>query len=196
MLFGYIRLFKILTRRQHLVILVTTFMIPISVELVQGLIATGLCSPLTCVHFGLLTFYVVWYQIATLLFAWSTRKDRTEEEAKLTRISCVLNESITQLREDHERRITGNQDRVGDLQRWAIDTRRVLQEEFGVVLPAIPVSLRLAPTSFEILTSTASVNVRRSRNKMARLRSWVNRQALRFRGFFRKWVLGLDNDHS
>ena len=55
MVLGYIRLFGNLTLRKHIVILLTTFGVPISVELVQGLIATGFCG--SCVHFGWLAFY-------------------------------------------------------------------------------------------------------------------------------------------
>ena len=65
MVHEYIRLFKGLNPIQHVVIFLTTFAAPVSFELVQGMLATGLC--LSCVNAGKLALYFAWYQIAMVV---------------------------------------------------------------------------------------------------------------------------------
>ena len=62
---GYIRILKSLSVLEHLVVLLTTFAIPVSFEMVQGWRDIGLC--LSCVSWGELALYFGWYQIAMLV---------------------------------------------------------------------------------------------------------------------------------
>ena len=194
MLFSYIRLFKSLPRLQHLVIFLTTFAAPISFELVQGLIATGLC--LSCVNAGRLALYFVWYQIAMLVIAASTRADRTRVEVSLTQIYSELDEGIRQLGEENKREITSIQDRVGDIDNTLSDLRYALEEELGVKLPGRRHSVRAGSISHHWSLPIPEVTVGRSPYRMARLRSWVKRQALRFWILTRKLVWDWDDDQA
>ena len=186
MLLKYGQLWKNLTFLQHAVILLTTLVGPIVFELVQGLYATGLCR--SCVNFGMLFVYVVWWQLALLVISKATSEDDTKYEKKLKEISSEFSDGIDQLREDHERRLMGNQDRVGDLNRWASDIRRVVLAELGVDLPAVPVSLRAGAIINEFRISQPEICVGRSPNVMVRIRSWVRRQTIRIWRLSRKWI--------
>ena len=190
MVFGYIRLFKNLTLIQHVVILLTTFVIPMSFELLQGLNDTGLCLP--CVSAGELALYFMWYQIAMLVIAWSTREDRTRVEATFTQISSELIDRIQLLGEEHKREIAGIQDRAGDLEEWVSKLRQAIEEELETKLPGRRHSVRLAPVSYEMSVSIGEVSIRPSPYILVRLRSWVKRRALRFWRWSRKWVWDLN----
>ena len=132
MVLGYIRLFGNLTLRKHIVILLTTFGVPISVELVQGLIATGFCG--SCVHFGWLALYFGWYQIAMLLFAWSEGEERATEDAKLTQIATSLSHRIDHIREEQRRDIAGLLSQMSSLDDWVTKIHQTLSEQ-GIDLP-------------------------------------------------------------
>ena len=132
MVLEYIRLFRNLTLRKHIVILLTTFGAPISVELVQGLIATGFCG--SCVRYGWLAFYLVWYQIAMLLFAWSEREEGATEDAKLTQIASSLSHRIDHIREEQGRDIAGLLSQMSSLDDWVTKIHQTLSEQ-GIDLP-------------------------------------------------------------
>ena len=140
MFWGYIRLSKSLLFRQHLVVFLTTFAIPVTFELVQGWQETGLC--LSCVNLGKLALYFGWYQIAMLVIASSTRQDKARVEEKLDRVSSELTEIAKEISEEHQKQMTGIQDRVSDLREWVRNIDRAMRDELGVDLPPPKVSLR------------------------------------------------------
>ena len=142
MFWGYIRVFKSLPVRQHSVVFLTTFAIPVSFELVQGLQGMGLC--LSCVNVGKLTLYFVWYQIAMLVIASATRRDRTRAEEKLHRVHSELTDSISQISEEHRGQMTAIQDRVRDLHEWVQNIDRAMRDELGVALPPPVTSLGMS----------------------------------------------------
>ena len=111
MVWGYIRFFKSLTIPQHVVVLLTTFAIPVSFELVQGWQDTGFCP--SCVSLGKLALYFFFYQVAMLVIASATKHDRARVEEKLDRVSSELTHSISQTSEEHQRLIGGIQAEKG-----------------------------------------------------------------------------------
>ena len=181
MFWPYIRLFRNLSVLQHLVIFLTTFMIPVSFELEQGWQDAGIC--LSCVNWGKLALYFGWYQIAMLVIALATRRDRARVEERLDRMFSELTDRIGQLSEEHEREMTGIQGSVHDLREWVRDIRRTLCDELGVDLPPLTHSLR---ASFHAGTPTFSANatVDSPAGWRARLLRWIKRQARNLR----RWV--------
>ena len=181
MFWPYIRLFRNLSVLQHLVIFLTTFTIPVSFEVVQGWQDTGLC--LSCVNWGKLALYFGWYQIAMLVIALATRRDRARVEERLDRMFSELTDSVSQLSEEHQRQMTGIEDRVGDLRNWVRDTRRAVRDELGVDLPPLTRSIRAslrgggATGGFNLTVSSPS-------GRRARLFRWIKRQARNLR----RWV--------
>ena len=160
MFWAYIRLFRSLSSLQHLVVFLTTFTIPASFEVVQGWQDAGIC--LSCVNWGKLALYFGWYQIAMLVIALATRRDRARVEERLDRMFSELTDRIGQLSEEHEREMTGIQGSVHDLRDWALDIRRAIRDELGVDVPPPPVSLR-ASFHFDVPQAGVTLNVR-SRN--------------------------------
>lgn len=194
MVHEYIRLFKGLNPIQHVVIFLTTFAAPVSFELVQGMLATGLC--LSCVNAGKLALYFAWYQIAMVVIALSTRADTTKLEAKLTRISSELVDRVHQHEEENRRKFTGIQDRTGDLEWWVSALRSSIEEQLGIKLPGRRISARADPITVKVSFSNAEGTVGRSPYMMVRLRSWVKRQAVRFWRWSLKWVWDLKHDQT
>ena len=174
----YIRLFKNLTPLQHVVIFLTTFAIPISFELLQGLNATGLCP--ACVNGGELALYFLWYQIAMLVIALSTRADRTRVEARLAQIYTELNDRVNQLGEEHKKEITGIQDRVNDLHNWVSELRQAIEEDLGTKLPGPTDSLRVSARSGDP-TVAVGLNAIDPPGRIVRLRLKAKRLGLRIR---------------
>lgn len=129
--------FKSLTRLQHIAIIISTFAIPVSFRLIQGLQATGFC--LSCVNMGELTLYVVWYVIAVIVIAFATRDDRTRVYARIDRVSSELVNNLNQVKEEHQRGIQEIQERTDDIRLWVQNIDRAIREEFGVDVP-IPAS--------------------------------------------------------
>ena len=183
MLWKYIRIFRSLPALQHLVIFLTTFAIPVSFELIQGWQNTGLCP--SCVNVGKLTLYFGWYQIAMLIIASATRRDRAKVEARLDQISSELTDIINQLREENQGQMTGIQDRVSDLREWVQNIDSVMRDELGVVLPPPSTSLRFSARAGDPTVSVSVQSVSSSTDWRVRLLLWIKRQA----GKLRRWTL-------
>ena len=177
----YIRCCWSLSSPQHIVVFLTTFMIPVSFELVQGWQSTGFC--LSCVNWGKLALYLIFYQIAMLLIAVVTRQDSAIMEERLSQMSSELTDCVSQLREGHQRQITGIEDRVGDLRNWVRDTRHAMRDELGVDLPPLTHSIR-ATLSGGGATGGLGLTVSSTSGWRARLLSWVKRQLRNAR----RWV--------
>ena len=186
MFWGYIRLFRSLSVLQHLVVLLTTFAIPVSFELVQDWQNTGFC--LSCVNWGKLALYFGWYQVAMLVIASATKQDRDRLEEKLDRVSSELTDSISQTSEEHQRQMAGMQDRVHDLREWVSNIDRAMRDELGVALPPPTVSLR-ANIRSGVPTFSANLTVRGPAGQRARLLRWVRRQARNVRRWVRKTLV-------
>ena len=186
MFWAYIRLFRSLSVLQHLVVFLTTFAIPVSFELVQGWQNTGFCP--SCANWGKLALYFGWYQVAMLVIASASKQDRARVEEKLDRVFSELTDSISQIREEHQRQMTGMQDRVRDLRDWVRNIDRSMRDELGVDLPPPTVSLR---ASFRAGAPTFSANVTVSgpAGRRARLLRWVRRQACNLRRWARKTLV-------
>ena len=190
MFWGYIHLFKSLSKLQHLVVFITTFAIPVSFDVVQGWRDTGLC--LSCVNWGELALYFVWYQTAMLVIASATRRDRARARESLDRMFLELTGRVSQLSEEHHRKITGIQDRVRDLQNWVRDMRQALNDELKVDLPPLTHSLR---ANFRAGVSTLSVNVTVDSQTgwRVRLLRWCNRRARNLQRWGRRILVGWED---
>ena len=189
----YIRLCRNLNLPAHIAIGATTFVFPVAFELWEGLNNTGLCR--SCVEWGRFITYVAMWQVSTVVIALSNRIDKTRVEDEINRMSSEVEDSINQLQEDHERKITGTQDRVGDLREWVIAIRESIEEQSEMKLPAPRARIR-ASISICPLEATATVRLGISSGWMVRLRTWVDCQAVRFHRWFQKWVLAKDDDQS
>ena len=183
MFWGYIRLFRSLPALQRLAIFLTTFMIPVSFELVQGWQDAGLC--LSCVNWGRLALYFVWYQIAMLIIALAIRQDRARVEERLDRTFTELTDRISELSEENQRRMTGIEDRVGDLREWVRNIDSAMRDQLGADLPARAVSIR-ASASLGAATGSATLTVSGPTGRRARLSRWLRRQPLNLRRWARK----------
>ena len=183
MFWAYIRLFRSLSVLQHLVIFLTTFTIPVSFEVVQGWQDTGLC--LSCVNWGKLALYFGWYQIAMLVIALATRRDRARVEERLDRMFSELTDSVSQLSEEHQRQMAGIEDRMGDLRNWVRDTRRAVRDELGVDLPPLTHSLRASGRA-DAPAGSVKITVVNSAGWRARLLRWIKYQARNLRRWARR----------
>ena len=177
----YIRLFKSLSLLQHIVVCLTTFIIPVSFEVVQDLRDTGLC--ITCVSLSRLALYFVWYQIAMLLIASSIRQDKARVEEQLQQVHKVLTDSVKEISEEHQKQITGVQDRVSDLRNWVRNIDRAMRNELGIDLPPPTISLRGRFTA-EPATFSVAVVTNGPQGRKARLLRWAKRQIRRLK----RWV--------
>ena len=189
MFWVYIRLVRGLPMGHHLVVLVSTLAIPVGFELVRGLQDTGPC--LSCVNWGELALYGVFYQIAMLLMASATRHDRTRVEKRLDRTFSELTDRIDQLSEEQQRQITGIEDRVGDLREWVRDLRRALSDELGVALPTLAVSARMT-THVGAITVSINATADDPVDWRPRIVGWVKRQARNIRRWTRKILVDLE----
>ena len=190
----YKQLWNNLTRLQRVVIFLTTFAGPMSFDLAQGLYATGLCG--SCVNYGMLIVYVVWWQLAMLVISISTLEDNTKVANKFKKISSEFSEGIDQLSEDLEEMIMVNRDRLGDLNNWASNVRGVVLEELRVDLPAVPVTLRAKGLNFGFTTSEATLNVSKPSSRLLRIRGWIWRRLLFCRRLIHKVFYNWDGDQA
>ena len=193
MFWAYIRLSRSLSVLQHLVIFLTTFTIPVSFEVAQGWQDTGLC--LSCVNWGKLALYFGWYQIAMLIIALATRRDRARVEERLDRMFTKLTDSVSQLSEEHQRQMTGIEDRVGDLRNWVRDARCAVRDELGVDLPPLTHSIRASARS-GAPTGSATLTVRGSAGRRARLLRWLKRQSRNLRRWAHKILVDWEESWS
>ncbi len=178
MFWPYIRLLRSLSALQHFVVFIPTFAIPIFFEVERGWQDTGFC--MSCVDWGKLALYFGWYQIALLVIALATRRDRVRAEERLDRVYCELNSHIAKISEEHQRQMTGIEDRVGDLREWVRNIDNAMRDQLGADLPARAVSIR-AVGSLGAATGSAALSVSGSAEWRARLSRWLRRQARNLR---------------
>ena len=189
MILEYIRLFRGLNRLQHAAIFLTTFALPVSFEVVPNVFLTGVC--LSCVNGGEFALYVVWYQIAMVVIALSTRADRIRLEEDLARISSELKDRINKCEEDNQLALKGINDRTSDINWWVGALRESLEEHLGIKLPGPRISVRVDPIGYSYSVQMAKPSVTPSPYLMVRLRSSIRRQGSRFRKWFLKWIWNL-----
>ena len=163
----------------------TTFLVPTAFEVLDAWATTenfweGLAWGRVALYFGTFLF-------ALAVIALSSKVSSARADKKLNRMSSEVEDSINQLQEDHERKITGTQDRVGDLREWVIAIRESIEEQSEMKLPAPRARIR-ASISIGPLEATATVRLGTSSGWMVRLRTWVDCQAARFHRWFRKWI--------
>ena len=133
MFWEYVRLVKILTWPERVVVFLTTFMIPVSIQLWQGWPETGYCP--SCVNWGELALYLVWSQVALVVIAWSTKQVRARVDEEVDRRFSELNERIDHVSDERQQRMTGIKGQVDDLRDWVRELHRALSDELGVDLP-------------------------------------------------------------
>lgn len=189
MFWPYVDLVSILTWPERIVVFLTTFMIPVSIQLWQGWRETGYCP--SCVNWGELVLYFVWSQVALLVIAWSTKQVRAKVVREFDGRFSELNERIDHVSEEHQRRMPGFEGQVDDLRDWVRELHRALSDELGVDLPhlAHSVSANFAGGAAEFRVSTV-VTDGVSVNRSTRLLHWLKRQP----GNLRRWILKVFSD--
>ena len=181
MLWEYIRLVRILTWPERIVVFLTTFVIPGSIQLWQGWRETGYCP--SCVDWGEAALYFVWSQVALLVIAWSTKQVRARVNRELEGRLSELNESIDHVSAEHQRGMTGIGGQVDDLRNWVRELHRALSDELGVELPRLTHTLSGSASAGP---PTASAHLRVSPMKRrTRLLRWLKRQP----GNLRRWIV-------
>lgn len=180
-------------REQHwierIAIFLTTVVLPILVELGFGLITIGWCGD--CVNFPRGAVYFALFPIALAVIAlasyvnWSKVKKRLDEE------SSQIEDSVSQLREEHELKITGIQVHSGDLQTWMTNMHLTLQEQYGIELPPYGVTAGGSGFHFsvpELPESGITSSPAKPPNWLTRLCFWFGRQLARFRDWLGKYI--------
>ncbi len=181
MLWEYIRLVRILTWLERIVVFLTTFVIPGSIQLWQGWRNTGYCP--SCLDWGEAALYFVWSQVAMLIIAWSTKQVRARVNRELEWRFSELNESIDHVSEEHQRGMTGIRGQVDDLRDWVRELHRTLSDELGVELPRLTHTVSFSASSGP---SEVSFDVRvDSVKRRTRLLRWLKRQP----GNLRRWIV-------
>ena len=192
MLFAYFRLWRILNLAEHLAIFVTTFVSPVAFELWDGWTTTGLCLP--CVEWGRFVLYISMYQVALVVIVLSKKVDRAGVEQRIDSAFSQLDNDINQLREDHQREIKGNQDRVRDLQDWVTALRESIEKQSEFKLPGPNVRIRGTIRAGVPTVSVGGLTVIDSPGSIVRLRLWVRRKARWSWRWVRKWVVDTNYD--
>ena len=187
MFWSYIRLFATLDKFQHLAVLITTFVIPASFEIYQGWEETGFY--LKSVNWGRLALYFGWYQIAMLLIALATKRDRDRTKESLERVFSELRGRVDHLNQEYQEQMTGTQDSLRDLEVWVRNIHRALSEQLAVDLPGRSVQLR-ASFTFGVPTASATVSAVDRAGWILRLLRWGRRQARSYAGRVSKIVVG------
>ena len=189
MFWPYVDLVRILTWPERIVVFLTTFMIPVSIQLWQGWREIGYCP--SCVNWGELVLYFSWSQVALLVIAWSTKQVRAKVDEELDGRLSELNKRIGHVSEEYQRRMAGIEGQVGDLRDWMRELHRALSDELGVDLPHLAHSVSAdfagGPAEFGVSgVVTDGVSVNRS----TRLLHWLKRQP----GNLRRWILKVFSD--
>ena len=184
-----IRSIKEQTWPERIAIFFSIFFVPMVFEVWDGWATTGECWE--CVEWGRLAFYFGTFLFALAVIAISSKVSAARVDKKLNRMSSKLQDSINQLQEDHERKITTNRVSVGGIQRWVANIHRALREQFDIELPSYGVTAGGVRWQFDvpgIPEGGVTHTLANPPNMLARLGSWIGRQWSRFRGWFRKWI--------
>ena len=175
----------------RIAIFFTTFFVPMVFEVWDGWATAGECWGGECVEWGRLALYFGMFLFALSVIAISSKVSAARVDKKLNRMSSKLEDSINQLQEDHERKITTNRISMGDIQRWVANIHRALREQCDIELPSYGVSAGGVGWQFDlpgIPESGVTHTPANPPNMLARLGPWIGRQWSRFRGWFRKWI--------
>ena len=130
--------------------------------------------------------------VSVAIIALAGNVDKSRLDKKLSVMSSQLNDSIGLLREDHERKITGTQRHISDLDEWVTAIYHALSEQ-GVGLPARMRSADADGVRWSVSIGEAE-GEGHPRNILASFRLWVGCQADGLRRWFRKWILAKDCD--
>ena len=118
--------------------------------------------------------------------------DKSRLDKNFNTMSSRLNDSIRLLREDQDRKITGTQRHISDLDEWVTVIRHALSEQ-GIDLPA-----RVRSADAEGVRWSVSIGEAEGegppRNILASFRLWVGCQANSLHRWFRKWILAKGSD--
>ena len=185
----YYRLSKSLNGPTHAMVLLATLISPLAFDLLQGLNNTGWCWHWSCVEWARVFFHVGMWLATIAVIAWARRLDKSSVEEQLARVSSSLSSSISQLREDHERELSGNQSRVEDLHDGLNVLREAIEEQSDMKLPRLPARIR-GTISSGIPEMNVCLRTSPPDGWVARLRYFSNLLWLRFHCWFRKWILG------
>ena len=181
MLWESIRLVRVLTWPERIVVLLTTFVIPGSIQLWQGWRETGYC-PL-CVDWGEAALYFAWSLVALLVIAWSAKQVRARVNRELEGRFSELKESVDHVSEEHQQGMTDIKGQVDDLRNWVRELHRALSDELGVDLPplrqTLSASASAGPPEASADLCGGSVKPR------TRLLRWLKRQP----GNLRRWIV-------
>ena len=170
-------------------IFLTTFGVPASFDLLQGLIATGLCP--SCLNYWRLALYILWFPIAAVVIAASTQADKIRVEVRLRQSYRELDGRIHEVVEEQDRENRRTQSSTGNLNAWVSDLHQALEGELKTKLPGPRYSIGEANYHFDAIVSEVSVQRRTADppGKVVRLCLSTKRQAIRFGKWFYRTVV-------
>ena len=190
----YIRLARSLSGAEHTVILLASLIFPLGFPFVEGLISVGWCWHWSCVEWARVIFHVGAWLFSVRVIALAGRVGRSRVDAKLNRMSSGLNDSIKLLRDDHERKITGNQRLVRNLDDRVSKIHQALIEA-GIDLPP-PVVSAGGDHARITITGREGEGMATPPNRLVRFRLMISRHLNRLRRWFLKWVLAKELDQE
>ena len=185
----YYRLWKSLNGPTHAAVLLATLISPLAFDLIPGLNDFRWCWHWTCVEWARVFFHVGMWLITIAVIAWARNFDKSGAEEELARLSSSLNGNIDQLRRDHDREISGNRHSIEALLDGLNVLREAIEKQSDMKLPRLPVRIRASASSGAPVMSSR-IRTGPPEGWMARLRYFRNLLWLRFRCWFRKWILG------
>ena len=182
-------------REQHLLeriaIFLTTVVLPMLIELGFGLVTIGPCWD--CMNLSRGAIYFVTFPIALAVIALASYVNWSKVKKKLNENASELEGSINQLRQDHEKKISRDQNRFDDLHDWVNALRESIEAQSEMKLPVPAARIRGDITS-GVPTMSGAPHTRPPEGRMARLRYWRSLLWLRFRSWYRKYIDSKDNN--
>ena len=122
--------------------------------------------------------FAVWSILAVLAVASMLRRDRSEAEQLAAQQIEGLSGQVSKLEQGLDDVGADLRQRVKDLEETV---RKTLEEELGVVLPSVPISVRARAVLGSFTVSAAAVTVSEG-SRVARLRQWFRRSVRRLWG--------------
>ena len=188
----YIHLFRSLSGPAHSAILLAALVSPLAVDFGVDFFRFGWCWHWSCLEWTRIATHLGMWLVSVAIIALAGNVDKSRLDKKLSVMSSQLNDSIGLLREDHERKITGTQRHISDLDEWVTAIYHALSEQ-GVGLPARMRSADADGVRWSVSIGEAE-GEGHPRNILASFRLWVGCQADGLRRWFRKWILAKDCD--
>ena len=164
------RLVRGLSRRQFAMIIITIF--------ISALIFSVLPSWITGGHVWVAVIYICWIPVVILSVASMLEEDRSKAEQSVDRKLTILSTEVQRLKDEHSRTTAGLKDQMTETD----SIMRSTFEKIGVVLPRRTISLRASFSAGAAQMSATLTVVNQKR--MARLRHWARRHAVRFWRWF------------